>query len=420
MKTSLEHLPLPKREQLAAITALLCEGAPVEMLILFGSYARGDWVEDHENLYFSDYDLLVVVREPAVAADEMLWSALNERARALTGSTLVSLFVHDIKQLNQEIRRGRYFFSDILVEGVILFNSRRLMLAKPKALSPAERLDIAHYDFQYWFGSASAFWHGSAYYQTMGQLAHAAFLLHQAAERYYHATLLVFTGYKPKTHDLIDLADQVSPLHAALVEPIPRTLPLDEELFTLLKRSYIEARYSKSFRITVQELTTLRGRVRDLAIAVRLACAEQLATFVNAEAVRPLHEPPVDGTVFGLPDPPSFDDAAAVEKWRDSVAWLTEQRARSERDAGVMEGLVEGERRGLQEGLVEGERRGLQEGERRGVARLIVDVLARRGVPLTAAEATMILECPDSELLNTWWQRALTADSVQELVGTGS
>ena len=62
-------------------------------------------------------------------------------------------------------------------------------------------------------------------------------------------------------------------------------------------------------------------------------------------------------------------------------------------------------------------REGLLEGERWGVARLIVDLLARRGVPLTAVEAATILECPDGELLKTWWARALTVDSVQELFG---
>ena len=57
MKTSLEHLPEPKREQLAAIAALLQAEAPVDMVILFGSYARGDWVEDAETGYRSDFDV---------------------------------------------------------------------------------------------------------------------------------------------------------------------------------------------------------------------------------------------------------------------------------------------------------------------------------------------------------------------------
>jgi uncharacterized protein len=36
----------------------------------------------------------------------------------------------------------------------------------------------------------------------MNLLKHAACLLHQATERYYHAALLVFTGYKQRTHDI--------------------------------------------------------------------------------------------------------------------------------------------------------------------------------------------------------------------------
>ena len=48
MKTSLEHLPEAKRERIQAIAALLQHESPAEMVVLFGSYARGDWVEDSE------------------------------------------------------------------------------------------------------------------------------------------------------------------------------------------------------------------------------------------------------------------------------------------------------------------------------------------------------------------------------------
>jgi hypothetical protein len=40
MKTSLDHLPEPKQAQLRDITAIFREGAPLGMLILFGSHAR--------------------------------------------------------------------------------------------------------------------------------------------------------------------------------------------------------------------------------------------------------------------------------------------------------------------------------------------------------------------------------------------
>ena len=47
MKKSLAHLPKQKRHELLLITEIICEKFPdVQMIILFGSYARGDWVED--------------------------------------------------------------------------------------------------------------------------------------------------------------------------------------------------------------------------------------------------------------------------------------------------------------------------------------------------------------------------------------
>jgi HEPN domain-containing protein len=102
--------------------------------------------------------------------------------------------------------------------------------------------------------------------------------LHQATERYFAATLLVFTGTKPSTHDLAELAKLVAPLHPLLAEPFPRASEDDERLFKVLKRAYIEARYKRSYRVTVDELTTLGERVRDLAARVERACREGIAS----------------------------------------------------------------------------------------------------------------------------------------------
>ena len=82
------------------------------MLVLFGSYARGYWVEDLPAGYFSDYDLMVIVATEALASDDALWASVSDRAQAIGGRVPVTLLVHDAKQLNQEIRSGQYFFSD--------------------------------------------------------------------------------------------------------------------------------------------------------------------------------------------------------------------------------------------------------------------------------------------------------------------
>ena len=145
MKTTLDHLPDDQQQKLQAIAAVFTSpdvAIPIDMLILFGSRARGDWVDDQETGYKSDYDLLVVVENEKQVNDLTVWGALERKVRAIIGDTPLTFIVHDIKFVNKEIRVGQYFFSDIANEGVLLYDSRRYMLAKPKALNAQERLAL--------------------------------------------------------------------------------------------------------------------------------------------------------------------------------------------------------------------------------------------------------------------------------------
>jgi HEPN domain-containing protein/predicted nucleotidyltransferase len=403
MKTALDHLPPAKRDPITAIASLLQAGAPVEMIILFGSYARGDWVDDPVTGYVSDYDLAAIVATEEAEADHALWARLEAEARAIAGCVPVSLVVHTIAHVNQEIRTGQYFFADIVNEGVLLFNSRRVQLAKPKALNAGERLALAERNFRYWFESASGFLQVSIYCAQRRMPAHAAFLLHQAAERYFHAALLVFTGYKPKTHDLERLANQTAPLHPALSGALPREEPEDERLFKLLKRAYIEARYSKSYRVTDEELCILRARVRDLGARVREACAEKLASFCGAEAVGNLPGAPSEEGAMELPEPPALDDAGAVERWQEAIAAMSFER-------GEAAGYKRGETAGFERGEAAGRLAGRLEASRAAIRR----VFTRRNLSLSTEMSARIDACADLALLERWLEEAAVAESVEE------
>jgi HEPN domain-containing protein len=105
----------------------------------------------------------------------------------------------------------------------------------------------------------------------------AAFDLHQATERFYTAFLLVHTGYKPKFHDI----EKLGKLAASEKNEMMRVFPLgtDEERrrFELLRRAYIDARYSKTYEITRDELEYLQGRVRVLCETVERLCRARIA-----------------------------------------------------------------------------------------------------------------------------------------------
>ncbi len=50
MKTTLDQLPEDKQEELKSAVEIIREYTTPEMIILFGSYARGDWVEEKAEL----------------------------------------------------------------------------------------------------------------------------------------------------------------------------------------------------------------------------------------------------------------------------------------------------------------------------------------------------------------------------------
>ena len=94
------------------------------MIILFGSYARGQWVEDtytegHITYeYISDFDILVLTRLKKTADNLII------RHKAI--KTPVSVIYHSVGQVNYRLKEGRYFFSDIKKEGLLLYDSGQI------------------------------------------------------------------------------------------------------------------------------------------------------------------------------------------------------------------------------------------------------------------------------------------------------
>jgi hypothetical protein len=61
--------------------------------------------------------------------------------------------------------------------------------------------------------------------------------------------------------------------------------------------------------------------------------------------------------------------------------------------------------------------RGRKEGEARAKAIAILDVLRRRGIEISDADAQRILACRDESALALYWERAFSAASAGDLSG---
>lgn len=283
MKTSLDHLPEEKQHQLRWAVDIIQESVNPDMLILFGSYARGDWVEELADdgvhyKYQSDFDLLAIVKNEAIATRIERKDSLHKRLYREI-KTPVSLIAEEIYFINRRISKGQYFYTDILEEGIVLHDSGKLQLAEPKELTLPERKKLAEEDFEYWYEKSDRFFQNFKINFQKAWYSEAAFFLHQTTERLYGAILLVFTRYKPKTHDLAKLAQRVASVETQFLKVFPQGTEAEKNRFKLLRKAYVDARYKPSYTITKEELEWLAGRVRFLQELTEKLCKEKISGF---------------------------------------------------------------------------------------------------------------------------------------------
>ena len=297
VKTSLDHLPDAKRRELTRVVEILFaefedalkgRNAPhrkagrILKIILFGSYARGDWVDDPKGGYKSDYDLLVVPNHEELADLQEYWGKADDHllrayqiAHELTAPA--HFIVHDLTDVNKQLKRGRPFFVDIVRDGIVLYEASDHPFEHPEPLSAEEAHRESQGYFDQWSESADNALLGARFYIEKAKPKDAAFLLHQATERLYHCVLLVLTLYSPKSHKLNFLRSQAERLAPLVIAAWPRDTRFEQRAWELLRRAYVDARYSKHYKISAEELAWLVERVAILQETVRLVCEEHLA-----------------------------------------------------------------------------------------------------------------------------------------------
>jgi predicted nucleotidyltransferase/HEPN domain-containing protein len=301
MKSSLDHLPERKQSELARVVEILHEefadamaGSTAEFkklgriqhMILFGSYARGTWVDEPHTMkgYRSDYDVLIIVNN-AKLTDPKYWYKAKDRLNHDHGiKTPVSPIVHSRREIVGSLRIGQYFFSDIRRDGIVLYELGGDPLPEPKDLIPAEAFRVAKEYFESRYSTAVGLVDTARYSQQQGRRNESAFLLHQAIEQTYSSLLLVLTNYSPPSHNLDRLRRLAEGQDRRLVEAWPRDRQRYTAWFNTVNEAYVKARYSPHYEISEEALTWLLERTAVLQDLVKTACIEHLGKLADAVA----------------------------------------------------------------------------------------------------------------------------------------
>ncbi|MEO0031802.1 MAG: hypothetical protein RIS94_1560 [Pseudomonadota bacterium] len=166
MKSDIDHLPAAQQDELERVTRILMDefaiaisratqpwkkNGRIQKIVLFGSYARGDWVDEPQNGYQSDFDLLVIVNHADLTEIAEYWYIAEDRImRDATIGRPVNIIVHTLDEVNQGLTRGEYFWVDIERDGIALYNLPGASLATPKPLTAADACGMASRYLQDW------------------------------------------------------------------------------------------------------------------------------------------------------------------------------------------------------------------------------------------------------------------------------
>lgn len=297
MRNDVDHLPEVQQDELERVKQILLEefagttaratqpwkkNGRVQNIILFGSYARNDWVDDARNGYQSDFDLLIIVSHKDLTDIAEYWYVGEDKIqRDPKIARPVNIIVHTLDEVNQGLMRGEYFWVDIARDGITLYQLPGSVLATPKPRNAADAYAMATAYFEEWLPSTDRALETANNQilkgiDDLGWRKDAAFTFHQAAERAYTCFLLVRSQYVPRSHNLKFLRSLAEDTESRLIESWPRATKLDRRRFELAKRAYVEARYSSNYEISEEDLQAIAAAVRTLRDNVEIVSREWL------------------------------------------------------------------------------------------------------------------------------------------------
>ena len=291
MKDSIAYLPKDKQAELKFLVKEILKRLPqTEFIILFGSYARGNYVrrsvriEDGgiPTVKISDYDIYVITSGINSKKAETVLDNVEDiffSGKDFDRDTPVQFINDDIKLLNKYLEEGRYFYTQIKQEGIVLYNSGKYKLARRRKLNYAEIKEQAQEYFDEKFQSANEFLHTAKLIYKEEYYKMESFLLHQACENYNYAIRLTFTLRNNKQHNLSKLSSATKRYSEDLATVFPQDTLEEKRLFTLLKSAYVEARYNPYFVVTKEDIDALVPKVELLRDITKQICTAKIKEY---------------------------------------------------------------------------------------------------------------------------------------------
>lgn len=300
MKTSIEHLPESTQEELAVLKELILKYIPrVRMIILFGSYARGNYTLWEEGEKFgghythqSDLDIMVVTEAPNSGSLQMearylivprYKKRLSMRHHPVHGwlypPPRPEILVESTKTMTMAVQESHFFNFDIVREGILIYDNGKYKLPEPQKLTYRRVKEIVQTDYDENYEDGCQFIKHACICRDDKMYRMGSFLSHQACERFYKVLTRVFINYRAQYHSLDALREDTKKYSNELWNVFSKETKEEKDLFKKLCEAYIRGRYDLSFKVSEEELNWMIDRAKALQDITKRLCRERFAFY---------------------------------------------------------------------------------------------------------------------------------------------
>lgn len=204
----------------------------------------------------TDYILLVLL-ENLHNKEPHEWQDKIENQGMPVTSIVLSMYT-----FNEWLKAGHRFAVNVQRSAETIYDSGKHQLQFSYTTTPDDEQHIIEKQWREGITKAKEFLAGSELYRIRKQYAMAAFMLHQSAEQSLHTLLKLGTGYHANTHNIDRLLRYAGLVSDQLSVIFPQKTEADKQLFHLLQKAYIDARYKTDYTISHDQLFSLTEKVR--------------------------------------------------------------------------------------------------------------------------------------------------------------
>lgn len=285
LKILLPNIPFNKLRELEHITQRLIDSDLVEIIVLYGAYARSDFRPELYELQPKKCDFNFLVVTAGSEQKQALETAFNNATAFRDIPTEVQLVIETIDMVNRHLENEQFFFTDILHEGKILFDTERFKFAEAKTFTLTCRRELAQQEYTRWSERAYRFFETSEFHTAKGWYQLAAFDLQQAAELAYKTVELVFSQQMTEENYLNALRRRAVHFDLRMIEPFSQPYAVQQRLFEHLDFGYVGGRYmtEEEYPVTPGHLTYWKTEVQKLLEIMEVVCREKIERLRRSE-----------------------------------------------------------------------------------------------------------------------------------------